>query len=57
VLHEQAVDEDVAAADFAQEDAFDAIVEESPISPGCCPIKSKKQAECEVLNACSSATE
>ena len=49
VVLEQAVDEDVAAADFAQEDALGGVVEEADQVPGDIPADSKKKAKDTML--------
>src|SRR5437870_2790632 len=54
VLQQKAVHEDVAAADFAQEDVLGSVVEEARVVPGHCPSPPEEQAQEEVFDICSS---
>ena len=49
VVHEEAMDKDVAAADLAKEDAFGGIVEESGREPGSVTSVCEDEAQGQML--------
>jgi hypothetical protein len=51
VLHQQAMDEDVAAADAPQEDTLDTRVEEAGVVPGDCAVPPPNRNQTSVIVA------
>ena len=49
VVLQQPVDEDITAANLAQEDTLGGIVQERDIMPGCDPMTPEHQTEQQVL--------
>jgi hypothetical protein len=56
VLHQETVDEDVAATDATEKDALDAVVKEASVVPRGQAIVIQHNAKCKMLKASSATT-